>query len=153
MVINDDPVLAAEIGAPCCHLGQEDFYEAGYRRVSDVRRSLGPGGDAIEVGLSTHSPEQAMRAVAAEPDYVAVGPVYATPTKPGRPGVTLEYVRWAAANLKVPWFAIGGITLENVEGVLEAGAARICVVSSILRAADPAAACREFLRRLGSRCG
>jgi thiamine-phosphate pyrophosphorylase len=64
--------------------------------------------------------------------------------------VTLDYVRWAAANITVPWWAIGGITLENLDSVLEAGATRICVVSAILNAPDIAAACAEFRRRLNS---
>jgi thiamine-phosphate pyrophosphorylase len=99
---------------------------------------------ALRIGLSTHSPEQARRAVAAGPDYIAIGPVYATGTKPGAKPVTLDYVRWAAANVSIPWFAIGGITQENVENVLAAGAHRICVVSAILNAPEVAAACREF---------
>jgi thiamine-phosphate pyrophosphorylase len=86
--------------------------------------------------------------VAAGADYVAVGPVFPTGTKPGRAAVTLDYVRWAAANLTVPWFAIGGINLENLDSVLEAGATRICVVSTILNAKDIAAATAEFKGRL-----
>ena len=74
--------------------------------------------------------------------------MFATPTKPGRPGVTLEYVRWAAANIDRPWFAIGGIHLKNLNEVLEAGARRVCVVSAILRAPDVAGACRAFKERL-----
>ena len=73
-------------------------------------------------------------------DYVAVGPVFETPTKPGRPAVTLDYVRWAAEKIDCPWFAIGGITLENVDEVLEAGARRVCVVSAILNSPDVARA-------------
>ena len=65
------------------------------------------------IGLSTHSPEQAKRALAAGPDYIAIGPVYATGTKPMAKPVTLEYVRWAAANVNIPWFAIGGINLRK----------------------------------------
>ena len=82
--------------------------------------------------------------------YLAIGPVFATPTKPGRPGVTLDYVRWAAVNVDCPWFAIGGITLENIDSVLEAGARRICVVSAILNAPDVAHACQQFHKRLAS---
>jgi thiamine-phosphate pyrophosphorylase len=125
-------------------LGQEDFFDAGHRHVSELR----PSGGGPGIGLSTHGPEQALRAVAAGADYVAVGPVYATGTKPGARPVTLEYVRWAAAHVPVPWFAIGGITLENLDEVLAAGASRICVVSAILRAPDVVEACRAFRRRL-----
>jgi thiamine-phosphate pyrophosphorylase len=98
--------------------------------------------------LSSHAPDQAERAIRAGAAYIAVGPVYATPTKAGRAPVSLEYVRWAAKNLSVPWFAIGGITLENLDAVLNAGARRICVVSAILSTADATAACRAFRRRL-----
>lgn len=144
LVINDHPEVALAIGAELCHLGQEDFFDHGYRHVTELR----PAGSSLLVGLSTHAPEQAERAVAAGADYVAVGPVHATGTKPGARPVTLAYVRWAAAHLRLPWFAIGGIQLSNVEEVLAAGARRICVVSAILRAPDVRAACRAFRDRL-----
>jgi thiamine-phosphate pyrophosphorylase len=141
-VVNDHPDIAAAVGAPLAHLGQEDFFDAGRRQVTEAA----PAG--VQLGLSSHAPAQAGRAVAAGAAYVAVGPVYATATKPGRPAVTLAYVRWAAANVAVPWFAIGGITLENLGEALAAGARRVCVVGAILNAPDVAAACREFRRRL-----
>jgi len=143
-VLNDHVDLAQELGADVCHLGQEDFFDAGHQRVAELRRAGAPP----EFGLSTHAPDQAQRAIAAGPDYLAIGPVFPTGTKPGRPAVTLDYVRWAAANVSLPWFAIGGITLENLDSVLAAGAIRICVVSAILNAPDVARACREFRRRL-----
>ena len=102
----------------------------------------------LQIGLSTHAPAQAQRASAAGADYIAIGPVFATGTKPGAKPVTLDYVRWAAANVAVPWFAIGGINLENLDDVLMAGAKRVCVVSAILNAPDAAKACAEFRRRL-----
>ncbi|MFN0066265.1 MAG: thiamine phosphate synthase [Limisphaerales bacterium] len=141
-VVNDHTDLAAAVGAPLAHLGQEDFFDVGHGAVSDAAP---PG---VQFGLSSHAPEQARRALAAGAAYIAVGPVHATATKPGRPAVTLEYVRWAAAHLDVPWFAIGGINLENLDAVLAAGARRVCVVGAILNAPDVAAACREFRRRL-----
>ena len=147
LVINDHPQVALEVGAPLCHLGQEDFFESGFTQATQVTGSP----KRVMLGLSTHAPEQAQRAIKAVPDYIAIGPVFATPTKPGRPAATLDYVRWVAANASLPWFAIGGITLENVEDVLAAGAIRICVVSAILNASDVAAACREFRRRLGEK--
>lgn len=147
-VLNDLPELAAELGAPCCHVGQEDFFDAGYIRVGQLWND---GARRCAVGLSSHAPEQAKRAVEAGADYVAVGPIYATGTKPGRAPVTLDYVRWAAGNLStVPWFAIGGIHLGNLDEVMKAGATRICVVSAILNAPDVADACREFRQRLGA---
>ncbi len=143
-VINDHLDLATAVGADVCHLGQEDFFDAGFTQVSQ----LGGRPPTCEIGLSSHAPEQALRAVAAGADYVAIGPVFPTGTKPGRAAVTLDYVRWAADHLEVPWFAIGGIHLGNLDSVLTAGATRICVVSALLNAPDVAAACREFRRRL-----
>ena len=136
LVINDHLDIAREVGADFCHLGQEDVAEL---RISNCE---------FRVGVSTHSPEQAKRALAAGADYVAIGPVYATGTKPTAKPVTLEYVRWAAMNVNIPWFAIGGINLENLGDVLAAGAKRICVVSAILNAKDVTKACAEFHRRL-----
>ncbi len=140
LVINDHLAIAKEVGAEYCHLGQEDFFDGGYTQVSQLTTP----GSPLQIGLSTHAPAQAERALAAQPDYIAIGPVYATGTKPTAKPVTLDYVRWAAANLKIPWFAIGGINLENLGEVLAAGAQRICVVSAILNAPDIAQACREF---------
>lgn len=144
LVINDYPDIAAEVGAEVVHLGQEDFFDAGYQSRRDV-----PGlQSSTLLGLSSHAPAQAARAIEAGADYIAVGPVFATGTKPGRAPVTLEYVRWAAANVQLPWFAIGGIHLGNLDEVLAAGATRICVVSAILNAPDVAKACKEFKKRL-----
>ena len=95
-----------------------------------------------------HAPAQAQRALDAGADYIAIGPIYATGTKPTAKPVTLEYVRWAAAHVTVPWFAIGGVNLATLDAVLAAGARRICVVSAILNAPDIATACAEFRRRL-----
>ena len=144
LVINDHLEIAREIGADICHLGQEDFFDAGYKKVSDLR----PPTSDLRIGLSTHSPEQAQRALDAGADYIAIGPVYATGTKPGAKPVTLEYVRWAAVHATVPWFAIGGINLEKLNDVLAAGTQRVCVVSAILNAPDVTKACAEFRRRL-----
>jgi len=145
LVINDHLSVAQEAGAELCHLGQEDFFDAGHRQISEL-----PIADCrLQIGLSTHSPAQAERALAAGAQYIAIGPVYPTGTKPTAKAVTLDYVRWAAANVTVPWFAIGGINLQNLDAVLAAGAQRICVVSAILNADDVEKACREFRDRLG----
>jgi len=144
LVINDYLDIAREVGAEICHLGQEDFFDASHTQVSALRTPH----SALHIGLSTHAPAQAERAIAAGADYVAIGPIYATGTKPTAKPVTLEYVRWAAANVKIPWFAIGGINLQTIDAVLEAGAKRVCVVSAILNAADAAKACAEFRHRL-----
>lgn len=144
LVINDHLAVAREVGAEFCHLGQEDFFDAGHKHVAELTL----GHQTPSIGLSTHAPAQAERAVAAGAAYVAIGPVYATGTKPTAKPVTLEYVRWAATNIHCPWFAIGGINLQNLDNVLAAEAKRICVVSAILNASDPAAACADFRRRL-----
>ena len=144
LVINDHLDIARETGAEFCHLGQEDFFDAGHKHVSELKTQ----NSKLKIGLSTHSPEQAEHALAAGPDYIAIGPVYRTRTKPKAKPVTLEYVRWAAANVRIPWFAIGGITLGNLDDVLAAGAKRICVVSAILNATDVTKVCSQFRHRL-----
>jgi thiamine-phosphate pyrophosphorylase len=146
LVINDHWDIAVETGADFCHLGREDFFDAGHTHVSELKQRR----PTPQIGLSTHAPEQAQRAIAAGADYVAIGPVYPTGTKPSARPVTLDYVRWAAANVPIPWFAIGGINLDNLDEVLEAGATRICVVSAILNREDVADACQQFRNRLDS---
>jgi len=144
LVINDHLDIAQEIGADICHLGQEDFFDAGFKNVSELKIQ----NSKLKIGLSTHAPAQAQRALEAGADYIAIGPIYATGTKPTAQPVTLDYARWAATNVNVPWFAIGGINLATLDAVLAAGAKRICIVSAILNAPDIARACAEFRRRL-----
>lgn len=144
LVINDYLDIAREVGADICHLGQEDFFDAGHKDVEELKIQ----NEKLKIGLSTHAPVQAERAVAAGADYVAIGPIYATGTKPTAKPVTLDYVRWAKENVKIPWFAIGGINLQTIDAVLDAGATRICVVSAILNAPDVAKACAEFRNKL-----
>ncbi|HZL14388.1 MAG TPA: thiamine phosphate synthase [Verrucomicrobiae bacterium] len=144
LVINDHLEIARELGAEFCHLGQEDFFDASYKNVSELKIQ----NSKLKIGLSTHSPAQAQRAIDASADYVAIGPIFATGTKPTAKPVTLDYVRWANENVKIPWFAIGGINLQNLDEVLGAGAKRICIVSAILNAPEIAKACAEFRRRL-----
>jgi thiamine-phosphate pyrophosphorylase len=144
LVINDHLEIAREIGADFCHLGQEDFFDAGHTHISQ----LPSANSQLLIGLSTHAPLQAQRAIDAGADYIAIGPIFATGTKPAAKPVTLDYVRWAAANATVPWFAIGGVNLQTVDAVLDAGAKRICVVSAILNAPDAAKACAEFRLKL-----
>jgi thiamine-phosphate pyrophosphorylase len=145
LVINDRLDIARELGAEFCHLGQEDFFDAGYENVSELKTQ----NSKLKIGLSTHAPAQAQRAIDAGADYVAIGPIFATGTKPTARPVTLEYVRWANANVLVPWFAIGGINLQTIDDVLAAGTQRVCVVSAILNAPDVTKACAEFRRKLG----
>lgn len=155
--VNDRADLASLAGAPVFHIGQKDIPFAA------AREFLGKG---TVIGMSTHTPEQVDAAIAAAPgrsglDYFCVGPVWATPTKPGRAAVGLDLVRYAAAAIEraeagdsgrvsgvVPWFAIGGIDLSNVEQVVDAGARRIVVVRAITEADDPAGAARALLAAL-----
>jgi thiamine-phosphate pyrophosphorylase len=135
LVVNDRPDLAAACEADFVHVGQDDM------PVGEARRY------GVGVGLSTHARDEIDAAAA---DYIGVGPVYATPTKEGRPPVGLELVRYAAAHARLPWFAIGGIDGENAREVVAAGAARLAVVRAIGEAADPeraAQALRALLPR------
>ncbi|MDQ3757810.1 MAG: thiamine phosphate synthase, partial [Actinomycetota bacterium] len=134
-VLNDRPDLALEVEADGVHVGQDDVPPAVCRRI------LGP--DAI-VGLSTHAPAE-LDAAAQEPvDYVSVGPVEPTPTKPGRPGTGLDYVRYAAGHARVPFFVTGGATPETVGGIVAAGATRVVAVRWLTEASDPEAAARAL---------
>jgi thiamine-phosphate pyrophosphorylase len=134
-VLNDRPDLALELGADGVHVGQDDAPPALCRRI------LGP--DAV-VGFSTHAPAE-LDAAAGEPvDYVSTGPVNETPTKAGRPGTGLEYLRYAAATTPHPFFVTGGVTPETLPAMLEAGARRFVVVRYITEAADPEAAARSL---------
>ncbi len=134
-LLNDRPDLAAACGADGVHVGQDDM------PVDRARRLV--GNDAI-VGLSTHSMQQAQAGCRTGADYIAVGPVHATPTKEGRPAIGVEPVKYAAAHVSVPWFAIGGIDAGTVGAVVKAGARRIVVVRAIAQADDPEAAARTL---------
>jgi thiamine-phosphate pyrophosphorylase len=135
--VNDRPDLARRCGADGVHVGQGDLPVDAARRVA---------GRELLVGLSTHSPRQLDAALELDADELSVGPVWETPTKAGRAAAGLDYVRYAAAHAGGrPWFAIGGIDLDNVHRVVSAGASRIVVVRAIRDAVDPRAAA-EALR-------
>lgn len=138
-ILNDRPDLAVLSGADGVHLGQDDL------SVRLARRVIGP--NAL-VGVSTHDAEQLDRAVLDGGSYFGVGPVFPSPTKKFDDYAGLEFVRHAAETTKLPWFAIGGITLENLDALLEAGASRVAVSSAIVRADKPRAAARKFVDRL-----
>jgi thiamine-phosphate pyrophosphorylase len=133
-ILNDRPDIAAAVRADGVHVGQDDM------PVADARKLVGYD---MLVGLSTHTPIEIDDAVARAPDgtphvdYIGVGPVHATPTKLGRPAVGSELVSYASAHAQVPFFAIGGIYSENILGVLDAGAGRVCVLRAICDARDP----------------
>jgi thiamine-phosphate pyrophosphorylase len=138
-ILNDRPDLVAAAVADGVHVGQDDT------PIADARAVVGP--DRL-VGLSTHGPSQIDAAAGAGVDYIGVGPVHATPTKPGRPAVGLELVRYAAENTGLPWFAIGGISPANVAAVRDAGAERVAVVRALTESSDPARAARTLREAL-----
>ena len=138
-IVNDRPDVALILGADGVHVGQNDL------PPEDARRLMG---DRI-VGWSTHREEEVDEATRRDVDYFAVGPVYETPTKPGRPAAGSDLIRYAAkTETSVPWFAIGGIDPSNLDAVLEAGARRIVVVRAITEASDPAEAAATLRRTL-----
>ncbi len=136
LVVNDRPDLAVLAGADAVHVGQDDL------PVEEAWRF------GLAVGQSTHAPAEIDGSAA---DYLGVGPVYATPTKQGRPAAGLGLVRYAAANAKVPWFAIGGIDATNIDDVVSAGATRVAVVRAIGDAPDPEEAARTLRTALSRR--
>jgi thiamine-phosphate pyrophosphorylase len=142
VIINDDIQAAFETGADGVHLGQEDWAaiprEERAERLANMRI----------VGLSTHSLEQALAAERDGADYLGVGPVFPTATKPGVKPVGVELVREVVARVHTPFFAIGGITLDNIGEIIEAGATRVAVVFAILKAPDRSKAAAAFRIRL-----
>ena len=128
-VVNDRPDLAVELDADGVHVGQDDAPPALARRLL---------GDRAIVGYSTHAPAELDAAVQEPVDYLSAGPVNATPTKPGRPGTGLDYLRYAAEHAgDLPWFVTGGVTPETLPAMLEAGARRFVVVRHLTEADDP----------------
>ena len=138
-LVNDRVDLALAVDADGVHLGQKDLPIATARGLLGSHRII---------GRSTTNPEEMAKALAEGADYIGVGPVYATPTKPDKPAAGLDYVRYAAAHSPVPFYAIGGIDTQNVGEVLAAGATRTAVVRAIMKADDPTAATKHFLGQL-----
>lgn len=143
-ILNDRPDLAVQAAADGVHVGQDDV------PVAAARLAVGP--DRL-VGLSTHSPDQVDAANQLGVDYIGVGPVHATPTKPGRAPVGFALVRYAAERSQVPFFAIGGIDAGNAGAVAAAGASRIAVVRAITEAVDPQESARALRAALGIEAG
>jgi thiamine-phosphate pyrophosphorylase len=134
-ILNDRPDLALEVEADGVHVGQDDA------PVTLARRLLGP--DAI-IGLSTHGPDDLAGAATADVSYISAGPVEATPTKPGRPGTGLEYLRLAVEQSPVPVFVTGGVTPERIPTLAGAGARHFVVVRYLTEAGDPERAARAL---------
>jgi thiamine-phosphate pyrophosphorylase len=138
-IVNDYPDIALQADADGVHLGQGDT------SVQEARALLG---DDKIIGVSTHCIEHAMQAERDGADYIGVGPVFPTATKPGKAAVTTAYVSEAALRVNIPFVAIGGITPHNAQSVIAAGAKRLCAVSAIVGSQNPAEVCRELLRLL-----
>jgi thiamine-phosphate pyrophosphorylase len=140
--VNDRLDIAIATGADGIHLGQEDM------PVRMARMLAKRSGQRIWIGKSTHNIKQALGAVREGADYIGVGPVFATPTKPGVRSVGLGFVRQAASKVRIPWVAIGGIDLGNIRDVARAGAARVAVVRAIFAARDTESAARKLKHQL-----
>lgn len=141
LIINDFPELVPSVGAEGAHVGQDDL------PVEDARwragRALSDEVPPVIIGKSTHSVAQAVAAAEAGADYIGFGPLFMTPTKPGRPAIGIEEIRQVHELVQIPIFCIGGIKLENLEQVIAAGARRMVIVSGILQANDPVDYCRR----------
>ena len=142
LIVNDSPELAVAARADGVHVGQDDIA---------VERAREVVGEQLIVGLSTHSPAQVDAAAGAGVDYIGVGPVHLTPTKPGRPAVGHELVSYASRHCRLPFFAIGGIDASNVAAVRNAGARRVAVVRALTGAADPQSTARSLRDALTER--
>ena len=146
LIINDHPHLVPAIGAQGAHVGQNDF------TVADARwragRALAGEVPPPIIGRSTHSLAQAQAAAAEGADYIGFGPLFPTPTKPGRPAIGLADIRRVHERVSIPIFCIGGVNLETLDEVLAAGARRVVIVSALLRAKDIAGYVREVRARL-----
>jgi thiamine-phosphate pyrophosphorylase len=139
-VLNDRPDLVAAADADGLHVGQDDM------GVPQARTAI--GADRV-LGLSTHTTGQVDAAAQDDVDYFAVGPVHATPTKPGRPAVGLELIEHAAAEpRRVPWFAIGGLDATTLPAAVAAGARRVVVVRALTDSDDPEATARALRAEL-----
>ncbi|OGX41450.1 MAG: thiamine-phosphate diphosphorylase [Omnitrophica WOR_2 bacterium RIFCSPHIGHO2_02_FULL_68_15] len=143
-IINDHVELALAVGADGVHLGQDDLPAAAARPL------MGP--DRL-IGVSTHSLEQALAAQQAGADYIGVGPVFATPTKPDARAVGPELVRQVAGRIAIPFVAIGGIDQANLPLVLSSGATRVAVVRAVAGAPDVRRAAQALKRLLTERTG
>jgi len=141
LILNDHPDLLREVPAEGVHVGQDDL------GVDEARVAAGR---SCLVGKSTHGLAQALAAAEEGADYIGFGPLYATPTKPGRPAIGLDEIAQVEEMLSIPVFCIGGIKLANLPEVRAAGARRIVIVSGWLQAADISAAVQEVRRHLGS---
>jgi thiamine-phosphate pyrophosphorylase len=141
LIINDHPQIARNVQADGVHLGQDDL------PIAEARKIVGP---ECAVGKSTHSLDQAIRAFYEGADYIGFGPIFATPTKPDYPAIGLDDIAKVHESVRLPIFCIGGIKLDNLAKVIEAGARRVVIVSGLLQASDPAEYARSAKELLTS---
>jgi thiamine-phosphate pyrophosphorylase len=141
LIINDYPEIARNVRADGVHLGQDDL------PIAEARKIVGP---ECAVGKSTHSIDQAIRAFYEGADYIGFGPIFATPTKPDYPPIGLDDIAKVQESVRIPIFCIGGIKLDNLARVIEAGARRVVIVSGLLQASDPAEYARSAKKLLTS---
>ncbi|MEX0717400.1 MAG: thiamine phosphate synthase, partial [Planctomycetaceae bacterium] len=139
LIVNDRPDIAALVEADGVHVGRDDL------PVRAARRIVGPG---RLIGVSTHDIDQARQAVLDGADYLGVGPTFPSKTKQFAELAGLEFLREAAAEISLPWFAIGGIDSDNVAEAVAAGARRVAVSGAICAAAEPGEAARGIIARL-----
>ena len=139
-IVNDRVDIAVAVDADGVHLGQQDM------PMPMARRILGAG---KIVGRSTTNPQELTRALDEGADYIGVGPVHATPTKPGKAAAGNEYVRYAAEHATMPWFTIGGLNADNLAPTLAAGATRVAVVRALMEAEDPTAIAQSLVQQTG----
>lgn len=137
-IVNDRVDIAVAADADGVHLGQHDL------PMDVARQLLGP---EKLVGRSTTNPEELQRALDEAADYIGVGPVHETPTKPGKAASGDDYVRYAAQHATMPWFTIGGLNADNLTPTLAAGATRVAVVRALMQAEDPTAVARSLVQQ------
>ncbi len=142
IIINDHAEIASEFDVAGVHLGQDDI------SITKAREIVGP---SKIVGRSTHSLAQALTAADQGADYIGVGPIFKTPTKPDYRPVGVELIREVRSKIKIPFFSIGGIKIENISEVLDAGTERVVVVSGILQAKNLVEYCKELKEILRER--
>ncbi len=138
-IINDRVNVARDINADGVHLGQQDM---------DVLEARAIIGNEKIIGVSSHNTIQARKALKDGADYVAIGPVYHTSTKDYEPSVGLKVVQEVSGDIDVPVFAIGALTLENLDGVLQTGVSRIAVCSAIIKSKDIFLTTKRFKSKL-----
>ena len=140
-IVNDRIDIAKILDADGVHLGQDDI------PINEARKIL--GNDKI-IGISTHKPDDALEAQKAGADYIGVGPVFKTPTKPNATPVGLKYVKWVSENINIPFYAIGSIDVNNVQKVISSGANKIAVIRALMNVQNPDIIIKKFMEEINN---